>query len=91
MKIVRVKWQDATTFGHWADKETVEETGLKECYAEGSLLRMTSKIVTVVLLRDTEGESYSNWVNIPRKSVLSIDVLEGEEEMIYPNNHLTQR
>jgi hypothetical protein len=76
MKIVRVRWYDATTFGHWATREVVEGTGLKECYAEGGLFRETPELVTVVLLRDAEDEAYSNWVNIPRMSVISMEVIE---------------
>ena len=77
MKIVLVKWQDATTFNQWAEATGVTESKLRVCYAAGFLVGKSKEQVTVALLTSEDTGSFSDWINIPAQSVLKITKLGG--------------
>ena len=79
MQIVIVKWQDSTTYTHWADVDEVDKSSFKICYAAGLLVTQNEKQVTVALLAAEDGSAYSDWINIPAGDVLELTVVESLE------------
>ena len=76
MQIVLCKWKDSTTFGHWASKDTVDESGCRVCYAAGFLVTENDKQVTIALLASEDKEDFSNWANIPIENVMELDKIK---------------
>ena len=77
MKVVAVKWQDATTFTDWEESSTdkLSDGVLTEIYAVGLLLAESKKVVSIGLLVSVNGHKLSNWVNIPKANVLEMITL----------------
>ena len=73
MQIVLVKWRDSATFGHWADKDAIDQSTCQIAYAVGFLITENDKQVTVALLSSEDKEALSNWVNIPIEAVIEIE------------------
>uniref|UniRef100_A0A6M3KWM5 Uncharacterized protein n=1 Tax=viral metagenome TaxID=1070528 RepID=A0A6M3KWM5_9ZZZZ len=79
MKVVAIKWQDATTICEWSSIKEAEKGCFQTCYACGLLIANTKKIVTVALLLSEDKKTISNWINIPARDVLEFKVI-GEIE-----------
>ena len=75
MKIVLVKWKDATTFGEWKSADAVDKTKFQVCYAAGFLVTENTEVVTIALLTSEDKENFSNWINIPSECVLELTTM----------------
>ena len=73
MKLVLVSFNDPTTFGHWSIKEDMEASKCKVCFAQGMLMREETDFIKVGLLCGKGGDSFSDWIVIPRGCILTCD------------------
>ena len=66
MKIVEVHFEDPTTYNHWSDKDTIASSCCRVCIARGSLFEDSERYIKVCLLGSDDGETFSDWVVIPK-------------------------
>ena len=76
MQVALVKFQDSTTHDHWASMDDIDKSAPKVCFACGFLIEESDEAVKVCLLLGQEKEVGSNWIIIPAKCVLFIEVIK---------------
>ena len=76
MQVALVKFQDPTTHDHWASMDDIDKSAPKVCFACGFLIEESDEAVKVYLLLGQEKEIGSNWIVIPAKCVLFIEVIK---------------
>ena len=76
MQVALVKFQDPTTHDNWASMDDIDKSALKVCFACGFLIEESDEAVKVCLLLGQEKEIGSNWIVIPAKCVLFIEVIK---------------
>ena len=76
MQVALVKFQDPATHDHWASMDDIDKSAPKVCFACGFLIEESDEAVKVCLLLGQEKEIGSNWIVIPAKCVLFIEVIK---------------
>ena len=76
MQVALVKFQDPTTHDHWASMDDIDKSAPKVCFACGFLIEESEEAVKVCLLLGQEKEIGSNWIVIPARCVLFIEVIK---------------
>ena len=76
MQVALVKFQDPTTHDNWSLMDDIDKSSLKVCFACGFLIEDSDAVVKVCLLLGQEKEIGSNWIVIPAKCVLFIEVIK---------------
>ena len=74
MQVALVKFHDPTTHDHWASMDDIDKSAPKVCFACGFLIEENDVVVKVCLLLGQE--IGSNWIVIPAKCVLFIEVIK---------------
>ena len=76
MQVALVRFQDPTTHDNWASMDDIDKSAPKVCFACGFLIEESDEAVKVCLLLGQEKEIGSNWIVIPAKCVLFIEVIK---------------
>ena len=76
MQIAVVKFQDPTTFNHWATIDEVDKSKCDVCYACGFLIEENDNVTKVALMSSEDKKTGYGWVVIPTSCVLSCEVIK---------------
>jgi len=77
-----VTWLDAVSDGGWKSPEAYKKTSLIKCKSLGFLLSMDKERVILVQQATHDAVTVSDSVTIPRKAVVSIEVLDVEKPKV---------